>query len=150
MAILDQLGLNQTVFFQLLIFLVTITVLSTVAISPYLAALKQRELRTVGGEAQTAEIQKKSADLQSKYETAARKINDEIRTIYDSFREQANQESEKIVSAARIESNSKMEKVRSQITLEIGEATKKAKEQAPELAQKILQKLLAKSTGASV
>lgn len=43
MAILEQLGINQTVVFQLLIFVVTFVVLSQIAYAPYAKALEERE-----------------------------------------------------------------------------------------------------------
>ena len=104
MAILQQFGINETFFYQLVIFLIAITSLSLLVFKPYLAALEQRENRTKGGEELAHELHRASADLRAQYETRAREVSGQIKSIYDDYRSQASKEQEHIVSRARGES----------------------------------------------
>lgn len=144
MAILEQLGINQTLYIQFFVFLVGFLALSMVAFRPYANALEERENRTKGGAELAVEIQKQSVELQNKFETKARSVGGEIKTIFDSYRDEANKEYEGIVTTARSEAQKLIEEARARVSLEVVEATKKLKEEIPQLASAITQKLLAK------
>lgn len=142
MAILQQFGINETFFYQLVIFLIAITSLSLLVFKPYLAALEQRESRTKGGEELATELQKAAADLRVQYETRAREVSGQIKSIYDDYRSQASKEQEHIVGRARGESQKLVDEARSKVSIELSEATKKIKEDAPKVAQAMVEKLL--------
>jgi F-type H+-transporting ATPase subunit b len=144
MAILEQLGINQTVFIQFFIFLVAFFTLSQVVFKPYLQAFEERERRTKGGEDLAQELLQQSVDLKRQYEQKARQVNGEIKTVYDSYRDQATKEYNEIVARARAESQKLIEEARAKVGVEILEATKKLREEAPAVASAITQKLLAK------
>ena len=100
MAILQQFGIDGTVFIHMIIFMIAIIFLSTVVFKPYLKALEMREQRTKGGEALAGEIQKQSADLRTRFEAKAKEVSTEIKTIYDKVRGQAAKDYEQIVASS--------------------------------------------------
>jgi F-type H+-transporting ATPase subunit b len=144
MAILEQLGINQSVFFQFGIFILSLVVLSQIVYGPYFAALEEREKRTKGGEDLAQELLKQATDLRAEYATKARQVSGDIKTIFDTYRETATKEYEGIVSNARAESQKTVEEARSLVSAQIADAAKKIKDEAPLVAQSITQKLLAR------
>jgi F-type H+-transporting ATPase subunit b len=142
MALLQQFGIDVTVFFHMIIFVIAIFFLVVVVYKPYLKAFEMREQRTKGGEALAGEIQKDSADLRARYESKAREISGQIKTIYDDFRSQANKEYETIVSASRSDAKKAVDQVRSRVADELGKAEKQIREQTPVVAQTVVTKLL--------
>jgi F-type H+-transporting ATPase subunit b len=143
MAILDQLGLNQSFFIQFIVFTISYLALSRLVFAPYSEALTQRELRTKGGEDLALELHQRANELRSLYETKARLVSGDVKTIFDDYRTQANKEYESIVSKARAESQKLIEAARQKVNLEMGEARSKIKADVSVVAQEITRKLLA-------
>lgn len=144
MAILDQLGLNQSLFVQFVVFTVAYLALSRLVFAPYSAALAEREMRTKGGEDLAVEIHKKSEELRAQYETKARQVSGNVKSIFDQYRDEANKEYEKIVSASRSEAHKLVETARQKVSSEIGDAKAKIKADIPVVAQEMTRRLLAK------
>ena len=144
MAILDQLGLNQSFFVQLVVFTLAYLALSRFVFTPYAKALEQREARTTGDEGLALEIHKKTEELRTQYEAKARQISGSVKAIFDDYRNEANKEHEKILSQARGESNKLIEAARQKVSAEIGEAQTQIKADAPVIAQEMTRRLLAK------
>lgn len=144
MAILTQLGINQTAFIQFFIFAIAFFSLSLVVFKPYADALHKREEKTKGGEEVAEQMLKQSAELKTQFETKARQVTGEINTIYEAHREQAMKEYNRIVTEARGESQQLVEDTKKQVTLQIAEATSKLKEEIPNIAGLITQRLINK------
>ena len=144
MAVLEQLGINQTVFIQFFIFLIAFVALSQLVFTPYAKAFEHREEKTKGGEELAIELQRQSVELISKYEIRARQVSGEIKTIFDSYRDQANKECEAIVSKARAESQKIIEEARARMVVESTEAAEKLRSELPKISAAITAKLLAK------
>jgi len=145
MAILNQLGINQTIFFQFVIFAIAYITLYFLVFKPYTAALTEREVRTKGGEELAGELHRQAQELQSNYEKKARHINSQIKEIFDQYRTEAGKETDAIVGKARSEAQALMEKARQKVTAEISNAEKKLHDDVPQVAQAIASKLLAKN-----
>lgn len=144
MAILEQLGIDQTIFIQFAIVIIAFLALSQIAFAPYAKALELREEKTKGGEDLAKELQKKATDLKKAYEAKAREVNGEIKKIFDTYISDASKEHNHIISSARNESEKLVEETRSRVEIELVNATKKAKEEVPQLSSLISQKMLAK------
>jgi F-type H+-transporting ATPase subunit b len=144
MAILDQLGLNISFFFQLIVFIVAYLALSQIVFKPYSNALTEREHKTKGGEDLAVEITKKASELQTRYEAKAREVNGTVKTIFDEYRLEAGKEYDKIVSQARNESQKLVDEARRKVTVEIGDASARIKAEVPLVAQEMTHRLLAK------
>jgi F-type H+-transporting ATPase subunit b len=144
MAILEQLELNQSFFVQFVVFTVAYLALSRLVFAPYGEALAQREMRTKGGEDLAIEIQKKSDELRTQYETKARQVSGNVKSIFDQYRDEANKEYEKIVSASRLDAQKLVEAARQKVSVEIGDAKAKIKADVPVVAQEMTRRLLAK------
>ena len=144
MNILDQLGLNQTYFYQLFIFVFALIILSLFVFKDYVELLKRRNFMTRGSEDLAVEFQKNATELHQEYETKARQVSGEIKTIFDSHRNEANIEYQNIISRAKSESTAAIEETRRRVSSEFADAAGKITQEAPVLAQTIMAKLLAK------
>jgi F0F1-type ATP synthase membrane subunit b/b' len=141
MTILEQLELNQSYFYQLIIFIFALFTLSQFVFKDFAELLNKRQLATVGNE-DAAELEKqKTIDLGKNYEEKAKKINSEIKSIFDLYRQEAGAEYEKNVTNARQVANKLIEETRQKVEIEIGDASKKIKEEAPLVAEIMVKKL---------
>ena len=142
MDILVQLGVTHTYFYQFVIFVFAIFVLSQGVFKDFVQLLDKREHETKGSETLAEEEQKKSAELHKEYEERARRVNAEIRTIFDTYRTEANEEYQSIIQRARSESQKIVDETRHRVSVEIGDAARKLKDEAPLVAQAMTTKLL--------
>ncbi len=145
MEIIHQLGINQTVFLQLCIFLVTYLFVENLLFKPYFAALEEREKKTVGGEELAAELQKETQELHTRFETKARHINGEINEIYAAVRGEAAKEYERIIADARTQAQKVVDEARAKIEASMKAARTHLGEEAKQISSSIIHKLLAKS-----
>lgn len=145
MTILDQLGINHTIFLQFGIFAVAYLSLYFLIFKPYSAALTEREVRTKGGEELAGELYRQAQDLRENYEKKARHINSQIKEIFDQCRADATKETDALVTKARGESQALVEKARMQVAAGISDAENKLQADVPQVAQAIVSKLLAKN-----
>ena len=147
MEMLSQLGVNKTYFVQLAIFLFLLFILTQHVFKDFMELLDKREKQTKGSENLAAEEQRRATEFQQKYEEKARTMNGELKSIFESYRQEASAEFEKITLAARAEANKLVEEFRRRISVEVGDAARKMKEEAPLVAQAMATKLLEKDNG---
>ncbi len=145
MEIIQQLGINSTVYSQFALFLFTFIILNQLVFKNYLAAFEAREQRTKGGEELAVELHEETKEIYNKYESKAREINSEVNDIFSQFRAEATKQYEQIVSSARNESNKTIEEARAKILLETKKAESQLQQEVPAIANAITQKLLAKN-----
>lgn len=143
MELLQSLGVNQTVFFQFLIFAIAFFSMMEIAFKPFAKAAQSREDNTKGSIENTGKLQEQKEVLLQQYEAEARKLTSEIKTIFDRNRDQARGEADKTVGNARQESALLIQQTREKVQSQLGEATRKAQDDIPALAQAMVKKLLA-------
>jgi F0F1-type ATP synthase membrane subunit b/b' len=144
MAVLVQMGINGSIFIQIAIFIITISILAKFVFTPYSLAVHERKSRTKGGEELATEIVKHAANVKSEYESEAKALHQEIKNIFMQNRSEALRESEKIVNAAKLDAQLQLKKSRSQIEQSYLEAQESAKLHTQELAMLIAHKILGK------
>lgn len=144
MDIFNQIGINTTAIFQFVFYAIALLILSKVVFAPYAHALEERQKRTKGGEDLALEFQKKAIELQSEYETKARKQNEQIKAIFDASKLEANAQYEKTVTSAKNEANTLIVENRNKISSAISTAAAELKGQTNAVAMAITNKLLGK------
>lgn len=142
MAILHQLGINYTTFYCLVIFLFTFFTLKSLVFEPYYNALAEREKRTKGGEESAVQLQEKTRQIKTVYESEARDLNYEVKSIFDESRLLASKEYSRVVAEARQNAEKYIEKVRDQVNSEIKKASEQMKMEIPSVALVITKKML--------
>jgi F0F1-type ATP synthase membrane subunit b/b' len=119
MDILKSLGVDGTLWIQLCCFLVSYIAISELVLKPYMAALREREQRTIGSEEAAARLIEEAEELHTDFEKKARAINFQIKGIYDLSRTEAMKEYDEQVAKARNEVEQLLESSRVQISEQI-------------------------------
>jgi F-type H+-transporting ATPase subunit b len=144
MDILTSLGINSTLWIQLGCFLISYVSFSQLVLKPYMAALSEREKRTVGNEEIAVRLVEEAADLHAEYEQKARNISAEIKGFYDEHRNNALKESDRILADAREEAGKILSQSRGQIALQIEAARRTLSAEIPAISGAIASKLAGK------
>ena len=141
---LQQLGINATVFIQFGLFVFIISFLSIYVFGPYTKALEAREKQTVGSQDQAVEFEKQTLEVHSEYEHKAREVNNRIQEVYKQVRSDANQEYEKVVQVARADAEKYVDQARAQVKEAVTSARESLKKDTPQIVMALTQKLLGK------
>lgn len=144
MAILLQLGANQTAFIQFFIFIISISFLTIFVYGPYFKALDQRQQQTKGAEQVATETQDEAKKLESIFKSKAREINEKIKSIFDSSRAQASSAAAGILSEAKSTATDLTEKARK----DINSQKETAQKDIQIISQSIAAEISKKITGA--
>lgn len=142
---LHQLGVNNTVFFQFVIYILVFPLLHILVFKPFAKAQEERQNRTKGSEQLSYEFHQKTAELQSEYQRRAREVNGLIHEIFVEAKTQASTEQEKILQAAKQDAQNTIDQNNKKISTLIAEASKDLSGQASQLALTVTQKLLGKA-----
>lgn len=113
--ILSQLGANQTVYIQFVIFVITIGFLTVFVYGPYFKAYDQRMNQTKGADQVAGETQDEAKKLELIFQTKAREINDKIKNIFEESKKAAQEQVTQIVATGKADVNSITESARTQI-----------------------------------
>ncbi len=144
MEILRALGVDSTLFVHLVCFAISYFFLTTFVLKPYMAALRERENRTVGNEETAVRLIDEANHLQSQFEQKAKAINSEIKGHYDRSRSEAMAKYDQLVQGARTEANSILKNAQGEIQREISGARQALKGEIPAVTAAIASKLAGK------
>jgi F0F1-type ATP synthase membrane subunit b/b' len=144
MSLLLQLGINETVFIQFLLYTGVFTFLALYVFTPYAKAAQEREFRTKGTEELVLEYQRKSTELHSQYETRVREIHHHIQEIYRQLKQETTVEYERIVGQARLEAQQSLEAARKSLQTALAATTAELHSQTANLSMAITNKILGK------
>ena len=144
MDILLAIGIDQTVFVQLIIFLVTFFFLNFLVFKPYFNAHQERAQRTIGNTNLAAQVIEDVHGLECEYQEKAKKINHQHKTIFDESKTKAMEEYDSIISSARIRSKEILEKNKKMIQKEIKKSEDQLLSEVPVVSSAIASKILGK------
>lgn len=148
MDIIANLGVDLTIFFQFVSFLVGYFFLYFLVFKPYMKAYEERERRTEGTEEVAERLLTDTKDLQTEYQVKAQQLNAQYKSLYDKSRTEALKAHDQMVSEARANALQLLEKTRDQLNGEVGKAQEQIDKMTPEVAKEIASKLLGKELGA--
>jgi F0F1-type ATP synthase membrane subunit b/b' len=144
LQILGSLGIDETIFIQMGIFLVVFVAMKTILFDAYFAAHHTRKERTVGQTEAAERYINEARELEAQYAVQAQQINEQFRTIFDKSRTDANKEYERITEAARSQAKQWMEQARAKVGRELAETRSQLTGDIPAVSQLITAKLLGK------
>lgn len=142
---LQQLGINSTVFIQFLIFTVTFVILVKYVYAPFSEQNELRQKKTKGSVEIADELKAKTTQLQGEFSEKAKDLNAKISAIFSGKKADANAESEKILNEAKSSAASVIENNRKVIETNTEKLNKELLQQTPALALAITNKLLGKN-----
>ena len=140
--ILKFLGMNDTIYPQFAIFIVTFVFLNHLVFKPYLNAYLERRKRTVGSQDVAKEI---LADIESRdaqYSKEAKEINARIKVVFDEKKTLATKESNAIIADAQSTAQEKIATGKRELSEIYSKAKDQMKSFVPEIGQAIKQRLL--------
>lgn len=144
LGIFQSLGVDSTLWIQLIIFLVFYVVFTQLVVKPYFHAFQEREKRTVGSEDLAGRLVDQTREMEAVFQKKARELNLEVKEIYDQAKAEAAREQIKIQNDSREKSRVQIEAARAQLKDEYMRAREELIKEAPVVAQLIKDRLLAK------
>lgn len=145
LGILKSLGINETVWPLMGLFLIALLALSKFVFKPYIAALTEREGRTSGGETEADELLLQAKELQTEYENRAKELNREMRTIYDEIKAKALIEQEGLLHTAHHNFEESVKLSKSKVETEYRNAQEALSLEVPSLSRDIVDKLVGRA-----
>jgi len=142
---LQQLGINPTVFYQFVIYIATFPILLLYVYKPFVKANEERENRTKGSEQLSYEFQQKTNDLQTQYQARAREITSKIQEIYSKAKTEALREHDVLVGQAKTEAQKTTDDTQKKIAIMLNSASEELRSQTSQFTMSITQKMLGKS-----
>jgi F-type H+-transporting ATPase subunit b len=143
-SLLRLLGIDQTLWIQLVCFLVCYIALTELIFKPYMRAFHKREQLTIGNEESAIRIIEESEALQHEYEQKMRLLNTEIKSVYEQRRLQGLKEQEQLIKKAREQASSLLVESRGRVTAEVQAAHKSLMAEVPAVSSAIASRLLGK------
>ncbi len=142
MGLLMSLGVNQTLFFQLGIFVAVFVVLKYVLFVPYFAAFNKRNEATVGQTELAERYLSETKALEEEFSQKATAANEKFRAIYDQIRLETVKEYDRLVADARARAKTLTDGARKKIETDVQGAKAQLAKEVPGVSQLIVQKLI--------
>ena len=142
LEILSQLGLDQTVWIQLCLFVFSYIFLSQFLFRPYLRNLKFRKKNTGGALDEATQLTALTEKIASDYQGKLKKQNELADEEYSKLKSEGSQEEEKLLIAARIRANQMLDEAKKKISSEMTKTKEELRNQIPQLSSLIASRLL--------
>ena len=141
---LQQLGINETVFLQFVIYIISFPLLHILVFKPFSAAHEERQNRTKGSEQLSYEFQQKATELQTTYQQKVREVNQSIQEIFNRAKSEATEDQEKIITAARAAAQNKTDENNKKLSTMVSSVAEDLRKETSQLSLAVTQKLLGK------
>ncbi len=142
MAILTQLGVNQTFWIQLAYFFIAYFFVSNFLIKPYKANLEYRKKNTGGSLDQATSINNDTEKLVVQYQEKAKAQNEAAQSIFEKLKTEGQNEEDKLISAARKHGGETVDQTKKKIVAELVAARDSLKAQVPQISEMIASRVL--------
>ena len=144
MDLLTSLGVNQTLAYQLGIFLLCYVVLKYLLFKPYFGAYNERNNRTVGQTELAEKYINDTRALEEQFAQRATVVNEKYKAVFDQTRGEASKEYDRIVNEARNKARQLVEDSRKKIQADMEAARTKLDQEVGPVSQLVNQKLIGK------
>jgi F-type H+-transporting ATPase subunit b len=142
MEILAQLGLDQTVWIQLVFFLISYLFLSKFLFAPYMRNLEFRKKNTGGSVEEASKTAADTERLVLDYQSKMKAQNESATVVYNKLKQEAQSEEEKLVTAARAKSSELVDQTKKKIATDIAVSRDNLRGQVPQLSGLIASRVL--------
>lgn len=141
---LQQLGVNDTVFLQFVIYIISFPLLHHFVFKPFSLVHEERQNRTKGSEQLSYEYQQKAVELQASYQQKVREVNQSIQEIFNRAKAEAIEDQDKIINTARAAAQVKMDENNKKLSSMISSVSEDLRKETSQLTLAVTQKLLGK------
>lgn len=140
--ILVSLGVDQTVFIQMAVFLAAFTFLKYFIFNPYLAAYIERRKRTVGHADVAKEMKADIEQLEGQYSTEAKAQHEKIKEVFNAKKAEGTKEAARIVEAGHANAQKTLNEGKKEIDAAFGKARDEMKTFVPEIGNAMVERLI--------
>ena len=144
MEILSKLGIDYTLFYQLIVFCVAYIALTRLLFKPYQKAYHKRLEVTFGNQEVAEKLNAQSQELHIQYEAKAREVNSKVQSYYEQAHKEAQAIQASTIEKARKEAEAFVQKTRQETQSEADKARSELKKLVPDLSQDIQRKVLSR------
>lgn len=145
MEILAQLGVDQTFWIQLVLFLTCYFFMSQFLFKPYLRNLDYRKKNTTEAVEEAQKLMTVTDSLAMEYEGKVKKQNEEALHIYTKFKQDGVAEEQKLIATARTKAEKVVYDTNLKISLEIEQTKKELAKMIPEISRQAATKILGRN-----
>lgn len=144
MDLLSSLGVNSTLAYQFVQFVVVYFLLKYVLFRPYFAAYNERAARTVGKTELAERYVIEARELEERYAKKAQDVNAAFKAVYDQTRAEAVKEYDRLLNDARTKVKASSDQARTRIESEMSTARAQLGSEVNAVVQLINHKLIGK------
>lgn len=144
MEILTKLGINNTFYYQLIIFCIAYIALTRLLFKPYLKAYHKRLEVTFGSHEVVEKLNAQSEELHIQYENKAKEVNSKVQSYYEQAHKEAQAVQAATIEKARKEAEALVQKTRQETHAEADRARAELKKLIPDLSHDIQRKVLSR------
>jgi F-type H+-transporting ATPase subunit b len=136
------LSIDQSIVFQIVLFLVLWVFLRKFLFEPNLAVMQQRTERSEGAVKEAQQVRADAAAIEGRYKAQLAETRTGTMQQVDTVYRAAEEETKALTDAARADANQTLATLRASLQQEIATARQELEARAPEFAQTITEKLL--------
>jgi F-type H+-transporting ATPase subunit b len=137
-----MINLDESIIYQVILFLILWLVLSKVLFQPYLRLLEEREAKTTGAQHDSAELEHEGAKLKARYEEKIAAAQATGYAAKEAIVQDARQQREKILGAAREEAAGILDRLRQEVAAAVAKEKEVATAEVSVLASDMAGKVL--------
>ena len=137
-----MLSIDQSLIFQVILFLALWMFLRKFLFEPHLAAIQQRTQRSEGSLKEAQQVRADAESIEDRYRAQLAETRTGTVQQVDAVYRAAEEQAKTLIDAARAETNQILTTMRANLQQEIAAARKDLEARAPEFARTISEKLL--------
>ena len=140
-TILDSLGIDRSLFFQLALCMLLYWLLARYVLSGFFAAHQKREQQTTGNEGVVNKLNQQHEQAANEYQKLARDLNTQSQQIFNAQQQKTQKECARILNAAKTKAQQQIEQGQLKLNQQAQTAQSQLNKEAGALAHSIVQKL---------
>jgi len=144
LQILSGIGVDETIWMQLAVFIVAYIILTQLVFKPYFSAFNERTEQTFGNQDQAQNLANQTQEMKSQYEIKAQEINREYKTVFDEIRSKALKRHSELMGESKAKVKKMLDQTRAQIEKSQLEARNQLSSEEPAVSQAIVKQILGK------
>jgi F-type H+-transporting ATPase subunit b len=142
-----MIHLDQSILYQVILFLVLWVILNKLLFQPYLKVLAERESKTTGAQHDSADLEHEGAKLKAQYEEKIAQAQTAGYAAKEVLLQDGRQQREKILTQARDEAAATLERVRQELATALEQEKRVAAAEVAAVAGDMVQKILGRRVG---
>ena len=142
LSILKQLGVDNSVWIQLVFFLISYAALSQLLFKPYMKNLDYRKKNTTGNAEEATRLNTAAENLAMDYQGQVKAQNAKAASIYDQLKAEGQAEEDRLVAGAKKQATQLLDETRKKIQTDMAAAKEGLKAQIPQISRQIASRVL--------